>query len=218
MEPNQSGIDIHNIRTDYVKAGLLEDQVKKDAIEQFLNWFNEALKSKVMEPNAMTIATVSNEGQPNARIVLLKGVDENGFVFFTNYNSKKGQEISENNKIALLFFWPELERQVRVLGEVEKTSIQESETYFHSRPIGSQLGAWASQQSSKIDNRGIIEESLKLVKEKYDSKEIPLPDYWGGYRVIPQQIEFWQGRANRLHDRIVYKKTETSWELHRIAP
>lgn len=216
MENNLT--DIHNIRTDYIKAELHEEQVKKDAIEQFSTWFNEALNSKVMEPNAMTLATASADGQADARTVLLKDIDEKGFVFFTNYNSKKGQEITENNKVALLFFWPELERQIRVLGTVERTSRNESEEYFHSRPIGSQLGAWASAQSTKIKGRNVIEENLLHLKEKYNNMEVPLPDYWGGYLVIPHQIEFWQGRANRLHDRIVYEKTDSSWDIYRVAP
>jgi len=216
MENNLT--DIHNIRTEYIKAELHEEQVRKNAIEQFSTWFNEALNSKVMEPNAMTLATASADGQADARTVLLKDIDEKGFVFFTNYNSKKGQEISENNKVALLFFWPELERQIRVLGTVERIPREQSEEYFHSRPIGSQLGAWASAQSTKIKNRNVIEENLLHLKEKYDTIEVPLPDHWGGYLVIPHQIEFWQGRANRLHDRIVYEKTDSSWDIYRVAP
>jgi len=216
MENNLT--EIHNIRTEYIKAELHEEQVKKDAIEQFSIWFDEALNSKVMEPNAMTLATASADGQADARTVLLKDIDEKGFVFFTNYNSKKGQEIAENNKVALLFFWPELERQIRVLGTVERIPREESEIYFHSRPIGSQLGAWASAQSTKIKDRNVIEENLLHLKEKYNNIEVPLPDYWGGYLIIPHQIEFWQGRANRLHDRVVYEKTDSSWDIYRVAP
>ena len=210
--------EIHSIRTDYIKAGLNEDLIKPEAMEQFSDWFDEALTAKVMEPNAMTLATSNIEGQPDARIVLLKGIDEKGFVFFTNYNSKKGRDILENSQVALLFFWPELERQVRIHGTVDKISHQQSEEYFHSRPIGSQLGAWASPQSSIIENRQVIEENLKQVQEKYNNGDIPLPDHWGGYRVEPIKIEFWQGRASRLHDRIVYEKNESSWKIYRIAP
>jgi len=210
--------EIHNIRTEYIKAELHEENVKKDAIQQFSSWFDEALNAKVMEPNAMTLATVSAEGQPNARTILLKEIDEKGFVFFTNYTSQKGRDMAENNKVALLFFWPELERQVRILGSVEKISFKESEKYFHSRPVGSQLGALASHQSSKIENRDVIEQKLERLKKKYNNMEIPLPSFWGGYCVIPHQLEFWQGRANRLHDRVVYKKNTIDWDIYRVAP
>ena len=210
--------EIHSIRTDYIKAGLTEDLIKPDAIAQFADWFEAALTAKVVEPNAMTLATSNAEGQPDARIVLLKGFDDNGFVFYTNYNSKKGSDIFKNNQVALLFFWPELERQIRIQGIVEKIPRQESEEYFHSRPVGSQLGAWASPQSSKIESRLVIEENLELLHGKYESRNIPLPDHWGGYRVNADKLEFWQGRANRLHDRIVYEKEENSWNIYRIAP
>jgi len=209
---------LHDIRTEYIKASLHEENVAKDPVTQFSNWFTEAIHAKVMEPNAMTLATTSADGQANARTVLLKYADEKGFVFFTNYTSKKGHEIAENNKIALLFFWPELERQIRILGTAEKTSYQESEEYFHSRPLGSQLGALASHQSSRIENRSIIEEKLEHLTEKFKDKEIPLPDYWGGYRLTPHYLEFWQGGANRLHDRIVYEKKASSWDIYRISP
>ena len=209
---------LHDIRTEYIKAHLHEESVEKDPIEQFSNWFTEAIHAKVMEPNAMTLATTSANGQANARTVLLKYVNERGFVFFTNYTSTKGHEITENNRVALLFFWPELERQVRILGTVEKTSYQESEEYFHSRPIGSQLGALASHQSAKIENRAVIEENLDRLTEKFQDTEVPLPDYWGGYRVTPHYLEFWQGGAQRLHDRIVYEKKDSSWDIYRVSP
>lgn len=209
---------LHDIRTEYIKASLHEENVEENPIKQFSNWFAEAIHANVVEPNAMTLATTSASGQANARIVLLKYVDERGFVFFTNYTSRKGNEIAENNKIALLFFWPELERQVRILGTVEKTSYKESEEYFHSRPIGSQLGALASHQSAKIESRAVIEEKLDQLTEKFKDTEIPLPDYWGGYRLTPHYLEFWQGGAQRLHDRIVYEKKDSSWNIYRVSP
>jgi len=209
---------LHDIRKEYIKASLHEENVAKNPIDQFSNWFTEAMQSKVIEPNAMTLATTSASGQANARIVLLKYADERGFVFFTNYTSKKGHEIAENNKIALLFFWPELERQVRILGTVEKTSYEESEEYFHSRPVGSQLGALTSHQSAKIESRIVIEENLDRLTAKFQNTEIPMPDYWGGYRLTPHYLEFWQGGANRLHDRIVYEKKDSSWDIYRVSP
>lgn len=209
---------LHNIRTDYKKLELDESQVDQDPIKQFISWFNEALHSEVMEPNAMTLATASADGQPNARTVLLKHIDDRGFVFFTNYDSKKGTEIAENKKVSLLFFWPELERQVRIQGIAEKISFEESETYFHSRPRGSQLGALASHQSARIENRDVIEKKLAELEEKYNDSEIPLGDFWGGYCVKPLQLEFWQGGSNRLHDRIVYKHDTPKWEIFRISP
>lgn len=209
---------LHAIRTDYIKSALHEDQVDNDPIKQFTTWFNEALHAKVMEPNAMTLATSAADGQPNARTVLLKHIDDRGFVFFTNYESQKGSEIAENNKVSLLFFWPELERQVRVQGIAEKISVKESETYFHSRPRGSQLGAIASHQSAKIESRAVIEQKLTALEEKYKDAEIPLPDFWGGYCVKPLQLEFWQGGSSRLHDRIVYKNDRSNWNIFRISP
>lgn len=214
--PNVS--ELHNIRTDYIKSELHEAQVNQDPIQQFITWFNEALHSEVIEPNAMTLATATTSGQPNARTVLLKHIDDRGFVFFTNYDSQKGKEIAENKKVSLLFFWPELERQVRVQGTVEKIPFVESETYFHSRPRGSQLGALASHQSARIDSRDVIEQKLTELEEKYKDSEVPLPDYWGGYCVKPLQMEFWQGGAKRLHDRIVYKHDTDKWEIFRISP
>lgn len=209
---------IHSIRTDYIKAELHEEQVNPDALSQFATWFQEARNAEVIEPNAMTLATVSEMGQPNARIVLLKDLDDRGFVFFTNYNSQKGRELQANKSVSLLFFWPELERQVRILGTVEPVDGSESDTYFQSRPFGSRLGAWASPQSSRIESRASIEQNLEHFRSQFPDGEIPRPAHWGGYRVIPSQMEFWQGRANRLHDRIVYKKEDLAWEIYRIAP
>ena len=209
---------IHSIRTDYRKAELHENDVHPNALSQFASWFEEALKAEVMEPNAMTLSTVSEMGQPNSRIVLLKGLDDQGFVFFTNYQSQKGKELEANKQVSLLFFWPELERQVRVLGTVERVADMDSDTYFQSRPFGSQLGAWASPQSSRIDSRETIEQNIEQIRLKFNEQAVPRPDHWGGYRVMPSQMEFWQGRANRLHDRIVYKMDNLAWEIYRIAP
>lgn len=219
-DPNQSKSisQLHAIRTDYIKSELHEEQVDQNPIAQFTTWFNEALHSEVMEPNAMTLATSTADGQPNARTVLLKHIDERGFVFFTNYLSQKGSEIAQNNKVSLLFFWPELERQVRIQGTAEKISFEESETYFHSRPRGSQLGALASHQSAKIESRAVIEKKLTELEAQYQDIEIPLSDFWGGYCVKPLQFEFWQGGSNRLHDRIVYKYDTPKWEIFRISP
>ena len=209
---------LHSIRTDYQKAELHENAVDPDALTQFTNWFQEALKAQVMEPNAMTLSTVSEMGQPNSRIVLLKDLDQQGFVFFTNYLSQKGRELASNNRVSLLFFWPELERQVRILGTVSRVDGSESDKYFQSRPFGSQLGAWASPQSSRIDSRETIEQNLEHIRLKFENQAVIRPEHWGGYRVIPSQMEFWQGRANRLHDRIVYSKVNLAWEIYRIAP
>ena len=197
---------------------LDENSVAADAIEQFTIWWNEAVSSNIHEVNAMTLATSTKEGIPSARIVLLKDYDERGFVFFTNYNSIKGQELELNPYAALVFFWKELERQVRIQGSVEKTSSEESDAYFISRPQGSRLGAWASPQSAAIENRKILEEKLELYTTEFNG-EIPRPPHWGGYRVVPAVIEFWQGRPSRLHDRIRYTKQPTGeWKIERLAP
>lgn len=209
---------IHSIRTDYRKAELHENEVQPDALTQFANWFQQAINAEVIEPNAMTLSTVSEMGQPNARIVLLKDLDQKGFVFYTNYDSQKGKELEGNKRVSLLFFWPELERQVRILGTVERVDGIESDTYFQSRPFGSQLGAWASPQSSRIDSREAIEQNLEHMQSKFSDSAVPRPPHWGGYRVLPLKLEFWQGRPNRLHDRIVYDRTELAWEIYRIAP
>lgn len=209
---------IKDIRKEYSLHTLNEDDVAKDPFEQFTKWWNEAVKSDILEVNAMTLATVSNEGKPSARIVLLKNYDERGFVFFTNYESHKGKELSINANAALVFFWKEIERQIRIEGITEKIDADESDAYFLSRPEGSRIGAWASPQSKIIENRNLLEENVIQLKEKFKNS-IPRPPYWGGYRVMPDLIEFWQGRSNRLHDRLQYTKTGYgSWKVERLAP
>jgi pyridoxamine 5'-phosphate oxidase len=209
---------IADIRTDYRLRSLNETDVNVNPFVQFGHWWDEAIKSEIVEVNAMTLATVTPEGRPSARIVLLKGFDENGFVFFTNYQSRKGKELEENPHGALVFFWKELERQVRIEGGIEKISEQESDTYYHSRPAGSQIGAWASPQSEIIAGREVIENNYKSLEEKFNTGEIPRPGYWGGYILRPSMIEFWQGRSSRLHDRIQYSMEEDNWNLSRLAP
>jgi pyridoxamine-phosphate oxidase len=210
--------ELHNIRQEYIKEALNEESVNLDPIQQFINWMNEALHSKVIEPNAMTIATVNPDGQPSARIVLLKNINTQGFVFFTNYNSHKGKDLSENNRVSLLLFWPELERQIRIEGKAEKLPFGESESYFHSRPFGSQIGALASPQSEVIPNRKALIGKIKELEKEFHDKPVPMPKHWGGYLVRPDKIEFWQGGASRLHDRLRYTKIESGWKIERLAP
>jgi len=211
-------MSISSIRKDYQLQSLSESDVKQDPIGQFGKWWDEAIASSIDEVNAMTLSTVTAEGKPSARIVLLKGFDERGFVFFTNYESNKGVQLTANPFASLVFFWKELERQVRIEGICEKVSEQESDDYFHSRPIGSQLGACASPQSRVIESRRVIENNLEKLQDQYREMEIPRPAHWGGYRVVPQAIEFWQGRSSRLHDRIKYTKENQSWKIVRLAP
>jgi len=212
--------NIADIRTDYKKHKLDESHIQENPIEQFNNWFDEAIKAEVMEANAMNLATVTPQGMPSSRILLLKGVEDEGFIFFTNYQSNKGKELEENPLAAMTFFWPELERQVRIQGVVEKVSKEASESYFQSRPKASQIGAWASPQSTVITNRQILEEREQKLQEKYASTDIlPKPEQWGGYILKPLSIEFWQGRASRLHDRIIYtKRKDNNWATNRLAP
>jgi pyridoxamine 5'-phosphate oxidase len=210
---------ISDLRKEYMRESLNEDDVERDPFQQFGKWWSEVLGSGVEEANAMTLATSSREGEPSARIVLLKGYDQNGFLFFTNYESRKGMELQANPQAALLFFWPALERQVRIEGICEKVSEQESDDYFHSRPEGSRIGAWASPQSRVIKGRSVLDDLLKGVEVGFEGKQIPRPAHWGGFIVVPRMIEFWQGRPNRLHDRIRYTKVESgSWEIDRLAP
>jgi len=211
-------MSISSIRKDYQLQSLSESDVKQNPIEQFGKWWDEAVASEIDEVNAMTLATVNAEGRPSARIVLLKGFDEKGFVFYTNYESNKGEQLSVNPYASLVFFWKELERQVRIEGTCEKVSEQESDDYFHSRPIGSQLGACASPQSSIIESRSVIENNLEKLQDQYKDIEIPRPAHWGGFRVVPHAIEFWQGRSSRLHDRIKFLKENQSWKIVRLAP
>lgn len=208
-----------DIRLNYGKMMLDINSMDPNPVVQFSQWWDEALASSLPEVNAMTLATVDAEGRPSARIVLLKGFQEEGFEFFTNYESRKAQDMEANPHVALLFFWKELERQVRIEGTVEKVSEERSRAYFQSRPKGSQIGAWASPQSSTIEDRSVLDETVAELSEKYaDASVLPLPDFWGGYLVRPQRIEFWQGRSNRLHDRMRYTKNNSIWQIERLAP
>ena len=206
------------LRREYASRALTEAEALDDPIQQFSLWFGEALKSELLDVNAMTLATVSADGTPAARIVLLKGFDENGFVFFTNYESAKARDLEANPRACLLLFWPELERQVRVTGGVIRTAADESEKYFQSRPFESQIGAWASAQSSTIADRAILEARYAELAAQYAGGPVPLPPFWGGYRVAPEAIEFWQGRKSRLHDRLVYTRDAGAWTRTRLAP
>ncbi|MBK8194271.1 MAG: pyridoxamine 5'-phosphate oxidase [Lewinellaceae bacterium] len=215
-------MDHHNladIRRSYALESLSKNDVSPDPIAQFGHWFREALNSDLPEPNAMTLATATRDGKPSARTVLLKGFDDQGFVFYTNYESRKGRELAENPNVALLFAWLELERQIRIEGTVEKVSREASLHYFQSRPKGSQIGAWASPQSRVIESREVLEKNVDaLLNEHAQSDVLPLPPFWGGYLVRPLVIEFWQGRESRLHDRICYTKTSGAWQITRLAP
>ena len=209
---------IQNLRQEYRAASLAESDVDHNPVTQFGKWFSEAIDAQLYEPNVMTLATASLSGKPSARILLLKGFDENGFVFFTNYASKKGHEIAENPQAAMVFFWPELERQVRIEGNIAKVSDEESTAYFHSRPAGSQIGALASPQSTIIPDRQLLENRVQELTEAYADREIPRPEHWGGYVLKPDHIEFWQGRPSRLHDRITYTSVDGVWTINRLAP
>jgi len=210
--------DIANIRKDYMLKSLNENEAQSNPIDQFTIWWNEALASNIDEINAMTLATASAAGKPDARIVLLKGYDEKGFIFFTNYSSTKGKQLAENPFATLVFFWKELERQVRIEGRVEKISEADSDAYFFSRPVGSRIGAWASPQSTVIQNRELLEQNVKQLELKYADGNVPRPEHWGGYVVVPEQIEFWQGRSSRLHDRLHYRLENGAWIIERLAP
>lgn len=208
-----------DLRETYMLAGLNEADLNPDPLLQFENWFEQAQTAGLREPNAMTLATASKSGVPSARVVLLKGLSADGFVFYTNYESQKAREMEENPHAALVFFWNLLERQVRVAGPVVRVSRAESRTYFESRPRGHRLGAWASHQSEVIRNRNGLEEALRKLETQYPGEEIPLPNFWGGYRVNPESIEFWQGRPNRLHDRLRYTRTPSrAWRIDRLSP
>lgn len=210
-------MNISAIRKDYTIKSLDISDVNANPITQFEAWFEEAVKAETLEVNAMTVSTIGLDGSPNARILLLKGVDR-GFVFFTNYESEKGRELEKNNLVALTFFWPELERQVRVRGKVEKVTENESDTYYFSRPLGSQIGAWVSPQSQKIDSREAITMRQFEFEKEFAEKPITRPPHWGGYRLIPTTVEFWQGRPSRLHDRVRYELVEGKWIISRLAP
>jgi pyridoxamine 5'-phosphate oxidase len=211
-------MSISSIRKDYQLQSLSVSDVADNPIQQFSHWWDEALASSIDEVNAMTLATVNPSGRPSARIVLLKGFDERGFVFFTNYESDKAIALASHPFASLVFFWKELERQVRIEGSCVKVSDMESDAYFHSRPLGSKLGAWASPQSRSIRGREVLDANLEALQLKYAQEEVPRPPHWGGYRVVPETVEFWQGRSSRLHDRIRYKTSGNDWLIERLAP
>ena len=215
----QVGVIPPDLRVDYGRARLDEADVLADPVDQFARWFADARAAGVAEPNAMTLATVGASGAPSARVVLLKDFDRRGFVFFTNYLSRKGQELAANPRAALCFYWQPVERQVRVEGTVEQVSRQDSEAYFRSRPVAAQVGAWVSEQSKAIPSRAELERREKDFLSRFGAGPVPVPEHWGGYRVVPQAVEFWQGRPSRLHDRIVYTRTaDGGWALRRLAP
>lgn len=210
---------ISEIRQEYTKATLDVSGVAKNPVNQFNAWLSEALKAEVPEPTAMTLSTVDGHGKPSARIVLLKGVEKEKFLFYTNYQSQKGKELDTNPACALTFFWPELERQIRISGISARVDAQTSEAYFQSRPRGSQVGAWASPQSSIIQNRTLLEQRVEEIEKRFEGQKLlPKPHQWGGYEVTPFEFEFWQGRPSRLHDRIVYYWKDGNWIIHRLAP
>jgi pyridoxamine 5'-phosphate oxidase len=209
---------VADLRKNYTQAGLLESDLVDNPYQQFQIWFEQAVAADILEPNAMTVATVTAEGKPSARIVLLKDFDDRGFVFYTNYNSQKGVELQQCPYAALVFLWGDLERQVRIEGKTELVSESEATSYFHSRPASSQLGAWASEQSTIIQDRAILEQRLQQLENQYQDTEIPKPPHWGGVRVIPQEIEFWQGRPSRLHDRLRYQLVAGKWQIDRLSP
>ena len=212
-------MNVYDLRREYERGGLTEEGLAASPVEQFAAWFGDALAAEPRDANAMTLATVDAEGRPSARIVLLKGFDERGFVFFTNYESRKGRELAENPRGALVFYWSILDRQVRIEGEVERTSREESEAYFASRPLGARLGAQVSRQSAVLSDRGELERAVAEAEERFADGAVPLPDYWGGYRLKPRRIEFWQGRKNRLHDRLRYEQTSAGgWRIERLSP
>lgn len=214
-----SHTDLSNIRREYISETLDEKDIHENPFKQFEKWIEQALKAELLEATAMNLATASADGLPTSRIVLLKEYDESGFVFFSNYGSRKGQQIAENPNACLLFYWVALERQVTIEGTIEKIDRKESEEYFHSRPVESQIGALASEQSTPVSSRKELEDKFEELSKKFGNKEVPMPESWGGYRVIPQRIEFWQGRRSRMHDRIEYQKqTEGDWKIQRLAP
>ena len=210
-------VDLTNLRKEFRQTGLNRSELDSDPFKQFSLWFSQAIKVGIVEPSAMSLAT-ADESEIGIRTVLLKHFDDKGFVFFTNYGSKKSQQIEVKPQAALLFSWLDLGRQVKIVGSVEKITTLESIKYFASRPKDSQLGAWASQQSVTISSRSLLVSQFESMKNKFSKGEVPLPDFWGGYRVIPQSIEFWQGRESRLHDRFIYQRSETGWSINRLSP
>ncbi|MBS1560664.1 MAG: pyridoxamine 5'-phosphate oxidase [Bacteroidetes bacterium] len=212
-------IDIAALRKEYSREELTESSVSSSPFEQFSRWFDEAMAAELPEPTAMTLATVSESGQPSARVVLLKGITDRGFIFYSNYASHKGQDLDATPLAALLFFWPELERQIRIEGWVEQLTSEESNAYFSTRPLASQIGAWASEQSSVVPSKAFLEQRYAEMQQRFADGTVPLPPTWGGYRVIPATFEFWQGRPSRMHDRIRYRRNEEDgWEIERLSP
>jgi pyridoxamine 5'-phosphate oxidase len=211
-------VDASSLRKEYTSAGLDKADVDPDPIVQFQEWFEKVIDADLHEPNAMILATATADGKPSARTVLLKGYDERGFVFYTNYEGRKAVELESNPRAALVFYWGELERQVRVEGTVSRVPVEESDEYFASRPRGSRLGAWASEQSRFVDGRRTLEQKLHSLQAEYENREVPRPPFWGGYRVEPEAIEFWQGREDRLHDRLVYRREDGAWRIERLQP
>jgi pyridoxamine 5'-phosphate oxidase len=210
-------MNIADLRQEYMRAGLTEAQADADPIRQFEGWFDDVLRARLPLPNAMTLATVSAEGAPSARIVLLKGVERGAFLFYTNYLSRKGRELERRPAACLLFLWSELERQVRIDGTVEKVTTGESDAYYATRPLGARLSAWASTQSETVSARKVLENAMEEAKRRY-GEQPPRPPHWGGYRVIPREIEFWQGRTDRLHDRLLYRRAGNNWTIERLSP
>jgi pyridoxamine 5'-phosphate oxidase len=211
-------MDISHLREEYRREALDRDTLNPDPMEQFKAWFGQAQSAQLREPNAMVLATVDADGQPFNRTVLLKRLDERGLVFFTNFESRKARHMADNPKVSVLFLWLDLERQVSINGTAERISAAESLSYFATRPLGSRLGAWTSQQSTVIKSRSLLEAKLEEMKRKFADGKIPLPSFWGGYRINPQSYEFWQGRQNRLHDRFLYSKSGDTWEIERLQP
>ncbi|WP_340104769.1 pyridoxamine 5'-phosphate oxidase [Rhodohalobacter sp. 8-1] len=211
-------IDIAGLRENYTQGGLREDDIPRDPIILFRRWVEEAVKSEIAEPNAMSLATVSEDGLPNSRIVLLKGIENRSIRFFTNYKSSKGRDLEKNPVAAVCFWWPELERQVRIRGSVNKLSREESDAYFQSRPRESKLGAWASEQSSAVENREKLRKTYESISKRFKNTTIPTPEFWGGYEVTISEIEFWQGRPSRLHDRILFIFEQNKWNHKRLQP
>jgi pyridoxamine 5'-phosphate oxidase len=211
-------VDAASLRKEYTRAGLREADVDPDPLVQFRTWFEEAVRADLYEPNAMTLATATEDGRPSARTVLLKGYDERGFVFYTNYEGRKAGDLEANPACALLFYWGGLERQVRIEGRASRLSEEESDAYFASRPRGSRLGALASEQSCPVEDRSVLEERVRALEAEYEGRDIPRPRFWGGYRVEPEVVEFWQGRENRLHDRLVYRRAGYGWGIERLQP
>ncbi len=211
-------MSIADIRTDYRRHSLSEQDVAADPIAQFTRWFDEAVNADVVEPNAMCLATATPDAYPSARMVLLKGVDARGFVFYTDYRSRKGQELADNPHASLCFFWAELERQVRINGAVQRVTRAESDAYFQTRPLPSRVGAWTSHQSMVLTDRAVLEAELAANETRFATGHVPLPEHWGGFRIVPEELEFWQGRESRLHDRIQFRREAGAWVKRRLSP